>query len=103
MTWAQTYEDFLQTASYQEQFMDWYIDDTLLPWFQKVVDTVDAEIYTYAEVLALVHFLWANGTIEYIPSKQMNPKQQVGNIQAQRYLEIVNSAMEAYTPPEEKL
>lgn len=96
LTKANVYSDFLQTPAYQEQFMDWYIDATLLPGLEKVWQEVDTSVYTYAEVLALVHFLWANGTIEYISTNKMNEKQQVGNIDAQRYLDIVNKAMEAY-------
>jgi hypothetical protein len=96
VTWAQTYEAFLENPLYQEQFMDWYIDATLLPGFQKVVESVDAEVYTYAEVLALVHFLGANGAREFISTNKMNALQQVWNIDASTYLAIVNKSMAAY-------
>ena len=96
ITWATSHEDFLQDPVKQETFMDWYIDSTLLPGLEKVGKQVDTSVYTYPEVLALIHFLWANGTIEYISTSKMNEKQQVGNIDAQRYLDIVNAAMEAY-------
>lgn len=96
ITNANTYSDFLNTPTKQEAFMDRYIDSTLIPWVTKVENAVDASLFEDHEILALVHFLWANGTIEYITTNQMNEKQRVWNIDASRYLEIVNKAMEAY-------
>ncbi len=96
LTNAGTYSDFLNTPAYQEEFMDYYIDKTLLPWFERIFTEFEQLPYTDAEVLALIHFLWVNGTIEYITTSEMNEKQKVWNIDASRYLEIVNKAMEAY-------
>ncbi len=98
VTKATSYSDFLNTPEYQEQFMDYYIDSTLLPGFEKVMANIKEKdkIYTDQETLALVHFLWANWAIEYISTQVMNEKQQVWNIDASKYIEIVNQAMEAF-------
>ncbi len=80
----------------QETFMDWYIDKTLVPWYEKISNSLDSTKFTDAELFALIHFLWVNGATEFITTNEMMEKQKVGNIDATRYLEIVNKAMEAY-------
>jgi len=96
ITKATSHQEFLDNPAMQEQFMDWHIDKTLIPWYEKILSAWIVNDYTDAEVLALIHFLWVTGATQYIETNEMMEKQKVWNVDASRYLEIVNKAMAAY-------
>jgi len=96
VTGANTYTDFLNSPERQEAYMDSHIDKVLIPWYNKVSEVEWADRFTDPELFALIHFLWVNWATEYILTDEMLEKQKVWNIDASKYLEIVNKAMQAY-------
>lgn len=96
VTGATSHQDFLTTPEYQEIYMDHHIRATLVPGLKKLKKTHKNTSYSDVELLSLVHFLWARGAGDFLTNKQMNANQQVGNVSAEKYLEIVNRGVREY-------
>lgn len=95
-TGVDSHQAFLASPEGQEQFMDHHIRKTLIPGLLKLKKQFKNIRYDDADMLALVHFLWARGAGDFIKNNQMNPDQQVGNISAEKYLQIVRRGMREY-------